>query len=305
MGAAASALPARELTPERAAKIAAKHGLAPIGVRPRLRDYVRTTWRRREFIRGMASSRAYAENEGTYLGQLWAILTPAMNALVYVMIFGLLLKASRGVENVVSFIVVGTFVYRMFDDGVHVAAKSITNNSGLVRALKFPRAVLPISAVVSKFMAQLPALLVMAVFVVLSRYVPNNVPVPISWKWLLLPVAVALFFVFSLGVGLIFARVCSAFPDLLNFFPFVFRIVMYASGVIFPINHYVQNGAVTGVLEYQPIGLYLDISRQAMMNEPTIPLDLTKWLLALAWAVGMLVVGYVFFWRAEARYGRE
>jgi teichoic acid transport system permease protein len=29
------------------------------------------------------------------------------------------------------------------------------------------------------------------------------------------------------------------------------------------------------------------------------------WIAAVAWAFGLLIVGTVFFWRAEERYGRE
>jgi hypothetical protein len=36
------------------------------------------------------------------------------------------------------------------------------------------------------------------------------------------------------------------------------------------------------------------------------PYDPTKtWLIAAAWGVGLLVVGFLFFWRAEDAYGRE
>jgi len=305
MGAAAPALSATVDTPQAAAQLAAAHGLKPMGVRPPLREYVRAMWQRRQFTQVLASSRAYAENQGTYLGQVWAILTPTMNALVYVIIFGLLLKASRGVDNVIGFIVVGVFVYRLFDDGVHSAAKSIPSNSGLIRALQFPRAVLPTSGIVSKFIGQLPSMIVMAVFVYVSRFLPNNAPVPITWHWLMLPVALVLLCGFTLGTGYVFARVCSGLPDLLNFFPFVFRLLMYASGVIFPINHYVHDATLGTILEYQPVALFLDLTRQSMLHEPAYPFTWSKWLIALAWSVGVLVIGFVFFWRAEARYGRE
>jgi teichoic acid transport system permease protein len=293
------------MSPQDAARIAAENGLQPIGVRPPLRAYVRALRQRRQFTHVLASSKAYAENQGTYLGQLWSVLTPTMNALVYVMIFGLLLKTNRGVENVIGFIVVGVFVYRLFDEGVGAAARSIPTNGNLVRALQFPRVVLPTAGIFSKFLGQLPSMLVMLVFVLLSRFVPRNVPVPVSWRWLLLPVAILLLLGFSLGVGYVFARICAGVPDLLNFFPFVFRILMYASGVIFPINHYVHNAPLERVLEYQPVALYLDLARQSVLHEPSIPLMWSKWLLALAWSVGVLLVGFVFFWRAEARYGRE
>jgi teichoic acid transport system permease protein len=31
----------------------------------------------------------------------------------------------------------------------------------------------------------------------------------------------------------------------------------------------------------------------------------TMWIAAVAWALGLFVLGIIFFWRAEERYGRE
>ncbi|WP_262424567.1 hypothetical protein [Brachybacterium sp. Z12] len=62
--------------------VARENGLEPIGVRPRLLGYVKELWARRSFVKVLAVSKAHAENQNTYLGQLWTVLSPLMNAAV-------------------------------------------------------------------------------------------------------------------------------------------------------------------------------------------------------------------------------
>lgn len=288
-----------------AAELAERHGLKPIGVRPAIGPYIASVWRRRQFIRVLASSRALLETGSNYLGHFWAVLNPVMNALVYVLIFGYIIGTDRGLGNVVGFIVVGTFVYRFFSEAVSDAARSIPRNLNLVRSLHFPRAVLPMSAVTAQLASLVPAIAVMALFVWLSdRFLVNADTTP-NWNWLLIVPAVVLTYLFSMGAGFILARLCAGLPDLLNLLPFLLRLGMYASGVLFSIDHYVHNEALAAVMAYQPVAIYLDLARQALLVEESIPLDLTKWLWGAGWAVALLVVGFVFFWRDEARYGRE
>lgn len=297
--------PGAGVTSQELGELAARHGLRKVGVRPPLVTYVRETWRRRDFARYMATSSIYAENQNTFLGQLWTILNPALNALVYILIFGIVLKLSRGLENFIGFIVIGTFVYRFVSDSATGGARSISKNLNLVRSLHFPRAVLPVSAVMAQFASLVPTVGVMIFFVLISGIFPSVTFGGVDWEWLLLVPALVLTYLFCTGVALILARIVAALPDLDNILPFVLRVLMYASGVIFPIERYVPEPTLNLILQYQPVAIYLDLARQALLQEPTIPLDATKWLWGIGWAVLFFVVGFIFFWRAEARYGRE
>lgn len=291
-----------------APRYAALHGLAPVGTRPPLRTYVRDLWAKRAFIRVLATSKAYAENQTTYLGQLWTILNPLLNAIVYIAIFGFLMGTRAGTENVIAFIVVGTFIFRFFDASVGAGSRSITGNASLVRSLRFPRAVLPVAGVLAQLATLLPALVVMCVVVLVSQLVPGMGPVPLGWRWLLLAPAVGLLWVFSTGCAFIAGRLVAVAPDVANVIPFVMRFVMYGSGVIFSIDSYVSaesSPALHAILTYQPVAVYLDLARSAILNEPSITIDPVTWIVGAGWALVALVGGFTYFWRGEERYGRD
>ncbi|WP_418276190.1 ABC transporter permease [Isoptericola jiangsuensis] len=291
--------------------LAQQHGLQRMGVRPPLWTYVKSVVGRRHFIGVLGTSEAYARNQNTYLGQLWAVFNPILNAAIYVLIFGLILNTSRGVDNTIAFIVIGVFLFRFVEQSVHGGAQSIAKRTNLLRSLHFPRAVLPLSSVMSHLATLLPALLVMCLIVLASGLLPEYDPVPITWQWLLLPVAVALLWVFNMGLAFIMARMVVVTPDLDNLIGFFLRLLMYGSGVIFPVTHYVESlpdsvsAWLTPIMEYQPVAVYLYLGRSCLMNEEAFVQDPWMWVFGVIWALVFFVAGFIIFWRGEERYGRD
>lgn len=277
------------------AELAAKHGLTRVGVRPPLPAYVRSLWERRQFAISLAAAKAYARNQGSYLGQLWALLTPLLWAGVYLLVFGVLLGTGEGVENFVGFLVVGVFLFHFTSAGIMSGSKAIVGNQSLIGSLQFPRALLPIASVLAELFTLLPALLVLVVLVPLSGE-------PLQASWLLLPAAVALQWLFGTGVAFFFARLVSELRDLNQLVPFVVRVLMYVSGVFFSLDHYVGSGPVGVVLTHQPVAIYLQLGRASLLTGETASASIWWW--GVGWAVATVTLGFVYFWRAEARYGR-
>ncbi|GAA1300022.1 ABC transporter permease [Brachybacterium alimentarium] len=285
---------------------ALQNGLEPIGVRPHLVPYLKDLWSRRSFIKVLAASKAYAENQNTYLGQLWTLLSPLMNAAVYVLIFGFILQVGReGIENTIAFIVCGVFMFRFFDRAVMAGAHSINKNLNLVRSVKFPRAVLPIAGVLAELATLGPAVLVMCLISYFSGFLPIAGKVTIDWYWLLTIPAIGLLWIFSTGCAFLVARWVAITPDLDNLIPHAMRVLMYASGVIFSIDRYLGQFSWGWIAQYQPVAVYLHLVRSCLLNEPAYPQSLTMWLLGIGWAVVFSVVGFLVFWRGEERYGRD
>lgn len=288
-----------------AAAEAKKYGLKPIGVRPPLGQYIKDVVARREFLVALSSARAQSENQNTYLGQFWTVLTPLLNSLVYVLIFGFLLDTTRGLENIIGFIVVGTFMYGQFTSAVTDAARSIKSNLKLVRALNFPRVLLPFAAILKDFMVNLPGVIVMVVIAEISVALKQGTDALSPERWILIVPALLLMILFSTGLGMILARIASRTPDVLKLLPFILRIGMYASGVIFAFQQRMDPGNLRTIMEHQPVAVYLNLARQALISEPSIPVDSTLWIHGVAWALVIFVIGFVVFWRDEARYGRD
>jgi teichoic acid transport system permease protein len=283
-----------------------ENDLEQIGVRPRLVTYFREMWAYKALVRTMAVAKAEAENQNTYLGQVWSLISPIINALVYVLIFGFLLRIGReGIANTVAFIVVGVFMFRFFERSVMAGAHSLQKNMNLVRSVQFPRAVLPTAGVLAELTMLGPALVVMCLISYFSGFLPVGARVTIDWYWLLLIPTVLLMWVFSTGCAFIAARLVAQTPDIDNLLPHFIRILMYASGVIFSIDRYLSKFSWGWLMEYQPVAVYLYLARSSILDEPAYPPDPFMWLLGVIWAVLFGVIGFLFFWAGEERYGRD
>ncbi|MEY9812423.1 ABC transporter permease [Streptomyces albogriseolus] len=286
------------------AALAARHGLTVSGARPPLGAYVRQLWGRRHFILAFSQAKLTAQYSKAKLGQLWQVATPLLNAAVYFFIFGLLLGARKGIPSdvYVPFLVTGVFVFTFTQSSVLAGVRAISGNLGLVRALHFPRASLPISFALQQLQQLLFSMIVLVVIMIGFRSYPDA-------SWLLVVPALALQFVFNTGLALIFARMGSKTPDLAQLMPFVLRTWMYASGVMFSIPAMLEDKNVPAwladVLQWNPAAVYMDLVRFALIDQyDSSYLPPHVWAFALGWAVLAGVVGFVYFWKAEERYGR-
>lgn len=276
--------------------LAARHGLHRIGARPPLGQYLKDIWQRRHFLWTLASGRAYTRNTDNYLGQVWSVLNPLLLAGTYFLVFGVLLDTRGGTENYVAFLTIGIFIFSHISSAITAGSTAITGNLSVVRALHFPRALLPLSVAVAELIALLPALAVMLLIVVLSGE-------PLTWHWLMLVPAIAMITVFNTGCALLAARMVASARDLRNLIPVGTRLLRYFSGVFYSIDYYTNTDLAGIILGYQPVALYLQIVRSCLLEEA--PIDGSLWWWGALWAVLFLVVGFVLFWQAEERYGRD
>jgi teichoic acid transport system permease protein len=282
--------------------LAARHGLTVSGARPGLTGYVRQLWARRHFITAFATAKLTAQYSQAKLGQLWQVLTPVLNAAVYFFIFGVLMGTSRGVPDFVPFLVTGVFVWTFTQTSLMTGTRAISGNIGLVRALHFPRASLPISYCLQQLQQLLFSMVALVVILLVFG-------VPVAWSWLLVVPALALQFVFNAGLAMVLARLGAHTPDLAQLMPFVLRTWMYGSGVMFSLTK-VANGSdlpqwVFNLLQWNPAAVFIDLMRFALIDSFTASqLPDHVWLIAAGWALLAGVGGFVFFWKAEETYGR-
>lgn len=286
-------------SPAEVQALVARYGLKRAGARASLADYTRELWKRRYFIAEFSR----ATNASTYsramLGQVWQVLTPLLNAAVYYLIFGLLIGTRRGVPNFLGFLVTGVFVFQFIQNSAIGGARSLQTNRSLARTLRFPRAVFPLSATAIALEQLLTSVLVLIPIVLLTGE-------PLRWQWIFVLPVLVLQTLFCIGLGFIFARIGSKIPDILQMLPFAMRVWLYASGIMFsiPVMTAHKPAIIRDIMEANPATCYVDLYRSAFIasGPGATPRD---WVLGLVWAVVTLVVGYVFFWKAEEEYGRD
>lgn len=274
-----------------------RYGLKRAGARPPLAIYTRQLWARRHFIVEFARASNAVGYSRSFLGQAWQLLTPMLNVAVYYLVFGVLLHTNRGVSNFIAFLTVGLFTFMFISASLTDGARAISSKLGLTRALHFPRAVLPAATTLVALQRLLFSLVIMVPVVLVTGE-------PIALRWLELIPAVLLECMFCLGVAFVFARLGAHVPDTSQVLPFLVRIWMYTSGILYSVAQFTKGRPswVRTVLEINPAGVYVNLARHALLtNNPLPPFT---WLMGVGWGVVALVAGYVIFWQGEESYGR-
>lgn len=273
--------------------------LKPVGVRSSFKHYLSELWQRRHFIWRESKNKVLHKTSETFLGPLWLVLSPLLNAAFYWVIFGIVLGVSRGMENFVAFIIIGVLMFQFTSSVIGQGARSITGAKSMIKAFAFPRAAIPISLVVRETLSQLVIIVVMVTMILL---IPPHVSV--SVEWLALPAVLALQVILNLGIAFVFSRLGYRLPDFTQAVTFLVRVLMYGSGVIFPVTRFVdQDSWIMIIVELNPIYVMLEAYRSILM-ENTLP-EASTWLILGGWALGLLLVGFMYFWNAEEDYARE
>ncbi|MEU9290452.1 ABC transporter permease [Streptomyces sp. NPDC048275] len=282
--------------------LAARYGLTVSGARPSLPEYVRQLWARRHFITAFATARLTSQYSQAKLGQAWQVMTPLMNAAVYYFIFGILLGTKHGVPDYIPFLVTGVFIWTFTQSSILSGTRAISGNLGLVRALHFPRAALPVSLALQQLQQLLFSMAALVVILLVFG-------VPVSLSWVLAVPALVLQFMFNAGMAMILARMGAKTPDIAQLMPFLLRTWMYTSGVMWSIDKLTAGkdlpGFVLVLLKANPAAVYIDLMRFALIDSfHAHQLPSHVWALATGWALLVGVGGFIYFWKAEETYGR-
>ena len=271
--------------------------LTKVGQRPGFLDYLVQLWDRRSFIFFDARARVQSGHDKTNLGIAWLVLTPVLTGLSFYLIFGLLLNTSKGIENFIGYLIIGVFTFQMTTRSVLGGAKSLTSNSSMIRAFRFPRAALPIALNVRELLSNVPVTIVMLLFIIFTA--PAEV---ISWRWFLIVPAILLQFLFNMGIGMMLAPLILKFPDLGMLLSFFTRLWMYASAVFFSEQRFDNHPALRTIMDFNPVFLVIKIIRDSVLYDTTP--SWRTWAVLALWALGSVAAGLLFFWRGEERYGR-
>lgn len=272
-------------------------GLHPVDVTLTIRAYLEALWQRRDFVVAMPAENVRSQHQNTFLGNVWHLANPLLTVGVYFLVFGGLLGVDRGIDNYLLWLTVGVFTYGLTSGSVLGGATSIATNLGLMRAIRFPRALLPISVVIGKTLTFGFELAAVAGVAILTGQ-------GLSLRLVALPLVLALQSLLNLGGAFIAARLNDSFRDMQQIIPFVFRLLQFLSGVMYPIERYTESSHVwlQRLIEWNPIVTILELYRWVFLGSA---IDVAATVQCFVLCVAVFVFGFRFFVAAEHRYGRS
>ena len=257
---------------------------------PPLRPYLRALLRRRQFAFELARTNLRVQHYNTVFGQLWLVLNPLLLTCVYFLLVDILRGGTRGAEFF-AHLMAGLFAFHFLSQSLTASARSVVRGGRLVLNTAFPRTLLPLSSVITGFMRFLPTMGVYAVMHVIA-----GLPIGPHLLWAI-PVF-AILAVFTMGVCTLVAAAQVYFRDVSNFLPYVNRIWMYGSPVLYYYDEVPER--LRWIIDINPVTPMLAMWSDVLNRGHAPRMDMMLW--GGAWAAAAFVAGTLFFISREREF---
>ena len=225
-------------------------------------------------------------------GILWVILMPAMIVLAGVVVKTALamVSGSEVVHRNLALIAVKAVPWALFVASIRVCTNCLVGNANLVTKIKFPKMILPISAVLSQLFDFAIACMALSVLLV---FLGNGLSFTVLW----VPVLIVLLLMQVIGVGMFLASACLFYRDVRHVVELFLTFGIFFTPIFYEVSLFKEYG---DLLLLNPVAPILEGLGTAVVDRSAPNL---AWLgYSLAWAVVGLVGSYLFFRRCEPAF---
>jgi ABC-type polysaccharide/polyol phosphate export permease len=224
---------------------------------------------------------------------LWSLLNPLLMIVVYTVAFTFILRVRT--EGFVFYLMLGQLSWTFFASSASMATGAIVDNSGLLKSVLFPKAILPIGTVLFNLAQYLLTVSVFLPAMFLWYHVPLVAPM------MLFPVFLALQVVFTIGVALILATATAFFRDVRHLLEVTLSILFWTTPIVYELRQVPERLQLLILLS--PVSPFV-VAYQQLFFYRQWPAP-TVWLLATAHALGAFVVGALLFLAFEDRFTEQ
>lgn len=238
-------------------------------------------------------------HRGSYLGFVWAVLTPLFTAALYVAVFGYIfsgrfkvLPDETGTDYAIG-VFLGLLLFHLVAETLAVAPTIVLSQPNLVKKVVFPVEILPLAQLGAFWFH---AMISLALVALAAATVGHGLSlVGLAWLPLILLPLVFL----TVGLAWLLAAGGVYFRDISQLVPLFSQILLWSSAVFFTPERIAEKSALGwSILKWNPLLHTIDLARDALLFDRSINL----FHLAYTWGFGAatLALGYVVF-RASKR----
>lgn len=281
-----------------------RHAAARPGPLRLLLEAIEDLRSRRRLVGYLVRADIKKKGADTFLGNLWWVLDPLLQMVVYVIFVSILFD--RPTPDYPLFVLAAILPWKWFSSSINDATVAVTGAGSLIRQIQFPKIVLPAAstgaAVVGFAFGLIPLLAIMLLY-----------PHRISAYLLLIPVVAVVQFLFTLGASLIVSSVNVFFRDLGNVLRHFLRLWFYLSPGLYSIEMiqdapvFANNPALLRLFQLNPFAILFESYRAVIYGDPVTGPHMPDWL-ALGWlavfSVLLIGLGCIVFKRLEPMFAK-
>jgi len=162
----------------------------------------------------------------TVLGFSWAIINPAIQIVVFTVIFGKVAKVGTDGVPYILFSTVAIIPWTYMSDAMTAASQSLVAGKQLLGKIYFPRVLFPLTPILAKLVDFSISLIILISVMVYYQVTP-------SWNLLLLPILILAMMLVPTGIGMWLAALAIRYRDVKFAMTFVIKLLIYSAPILY------------------------------------------------------------------------
>ena len=248
----------------------------------------------REMIYSLVRRELRGRYQRSVLGILWTLLNPMFQILVYTVIFTYIFPSY--IDEYYLYLMTGLIPWTFLNESLMEGASSVIANGDLTRKIYFPRDVLVISKVTSKFVSFLLSMIVVFIFLTFSHR-------GLGIKYLIaLPVVMVIEYIMCLGFALFFSAITVYFRDMEYIVGVIMMAWVWATPIMYEANA-IENQIVRSLIGFNPMTGIITAYHNILYYQ-----QFPEWQalgMSFITALIILMLGELIFIKLEANFAEE
>ena len=162
----------------------------------------------------------------TVLGFAWAILNPAIQIVVFSVIFGRVAKVGTDGLPYILFSTVAIIPWTYMSDAMTAASQSLVSGKQLLGKIYFPRVLFPVTPILAKLVDFGISLIILISVMLYYQVTP-------TWNLLLLPILILAMMLVPTGIGMWLSALAIRYRDVKFAMNFVIKLLIYSAPILY------------------------------------------------------------------------
>lgn len=216
-------------------------------------------WNSRFLARQLAERDIKAQYRQSYLGIIWAFITPVATAAVWIFLnlSGTIEITDTGIPYPV-YAFTGTLLWSIITEAVNVPTQSTKSAKGIMSKINFPKEALIISGIYKLLFNSSIKIILLVIFVFLFG-------IGFHWSLLLLPLVILGALLFGTTIGLFLTPIGMLYNDVAKTTAMGFSFLMYVTPVVYAVP---ESGVMRTIMEVNPFTPIILTSRDLITGSP-------------------------------------
>jgi lipopolysaccharide transport system permease protein len=249
-----------------------------------LKESLRDIFRSRFLSRQLAERDIKAQYRQSYLGIIWAFISPLATAAVWIFLnlSGTVKVTDTGIPYPI-YAFSGTLIWSVLTEAINAPTQATNNAKGLLTKINFPREALVIAGIYKLLFNSAVKVILVVVFVFLFG-------LGFHWSMFLFPLGILGAVFFGSSIGLLLTPFNMLYKDVSKIIGFGISFLMYLTPVVYPIP---SSGIMKNIMEINPLSPIIITSRDLVTGHS--PDQLGYFLVILGICIPLFFIALIFY----------